>query len=141
MNNVRMSRILPEEFKFLIFVVLLLLVGNEKPQRRGSVGSLDSGTGISLSFHSTSASTGSRNCDPKIRQMMQQQQQPNFHGQNVVMQHNQNQSGVSTQGPLFTRHNKLTSRTSSDGQMTPSPSTKSLSTSNSGSFSGRSTEV
>lgn len=138
MNNVRMSRIHPEEFNFTS--CCSFLVGNEKPQRRGSVGSLDSGTGISLSFHSTSASTGSRNCDPKVRQMMQQQQ-PNFHGQNVVMQHNQNQSGVSTQGPLFTRHNKLTSRTSLDGQMTPSPSTKSLSNSNSGSFSGRSTEV
>ncbi|EAA13089.5 AGAP011421-PA, partial [Anopheles gambiae str. PEST] len=32
--------------------------GNEKPQRRGSVGSLDSG--MSISFQSTSASTGSR---------------------------------------------------------------------------------
>ncbi|XP_063702430.1 IQ motif and SEC7 domain-containing protein 1 isoform X3 [Culicoides brevitarsis] len=38
--------------------------GNEKPQRRGSVGSLDSG--MSISFQSTSASTGSRS-DTKIR--------------------------------------------------------------------------
>lgn len=40
------------------------LVGTEKPQRRGSVGSLDSG--MSISFQSTSASTGSRS-DTKIR--------------------------------------------------------------------------
>lgn len=39
-------------------------VGTEKPQRRGSVGSLDSG--MSISFQSTSASTGSRS-DSKIR--------------------------------------------------------------------------
>ncbi|XP_055624974.1 IQ motif and SEC7 domain-containing protein 3 isoform X2 [Toxorhynchites rutilus septentrionalis] len=40
--------------------------GNEKPQRRGSVGSLDSG--MSISFQSTSASTGSRS-DIKVRMM------------------------------------------------------------------------
>lgn len=56
------------------------IVGNEKPQRRGSVGSLDSG--MSISFQSTSASTGSR-CDAKARlmqqqfQQLQQSQQPN----------------------------------------------------------------
>lgn len=44
--------------------ILFLSVGNEKPQRRGSVGSLDSG--MSISFQSTSASTGSRS-DTKIR--------------------------------------------------------------------------
>lgn len=42
----------------------LISVGTEKPQRRGSVGSLDSG--MSISFQSTSASTGSRS-DTKIR--------------------------------------------------------------------------
>ncbi|XP_055614085.1 IQ motif and SEC7 domain-containing protein 3 isoform X2 [Uranotaenia lowii] len=41
--------------------------GNEKPQRRGSVGSLDSG--MSISFQSTSASTGSRN-DIKVVRML-----------------------------------------------------------------------
>ncbi|XP_052889708.1 uncharacterized protein LOC128298019 isoform X2 [Anopheles moucheti] len=40
--------------------------GNEKPQRRGSVGSLDSG--MSISFQSTSASTGSRS-DIKVRML------------------------------------------------------------------------
>ncbi|XP_055704900.1 IQ motif and SEC7 domain-containing protein 1 isoform X1 [Phlebotomus papatasi] len=40
--------------------------GNEKPQRRGSVGSLDSG--MSISFQSTSASSGSRS-DSKVRLM------------------------------------------------------------------------
>lgn len=43
------------------------LVGNEKPQRRGSVGSLDSG--MSISFQSTSASTGSRS-DIKVNRML-----------------------------------------------------------------------
>ena len=37
---------------------LLCLVGNDKPQRRGSVGSLDSG--MSISFQSTTASNASR---------------------------------------------------------------------------------
>ena len=37
---------------------LLLLVAGEKPQRRGSVGSLDSG--MSISFQSTSASSMSQ---------------------------------------------------------------------------------
>lgn len=46
-------------------ISLILLVGAEKPQRRGSVGSLDSG--MSISFQSTSASTGSRNGDSKLR--------------------------------------------------------------------------
>ncbi|XP_039450481.1 IQ motif and SEC7 domain-containing protein 1 isoform X1 [Culex pipiens pallens] len=41
--------------------------GNEKPQRRGSVGSLDSG--MSISFQSTSASTGSRS-DIKVNRML-----------------------------------------------------------------------
>lgn len=41
-------------------------VGNEKPQRRGSVGSLDSGMSISY----TSASTGSRD-NAKVRLMQQ----------------------------------------------------------------------
>ncbi|XP_049298705.1 IQ motif and SEC7 domain-containing protein 1-like isoform X3 [Anopheles funestus] len=40
--------------------------GNDKPQRRGSVGSLDSG--MSISFQSTSASTGSRS-DIKVRML------------------------------------------------------------------------
>lgn len=51
-------------------------VGNEKPQRRGSVGSLDSGMSISY----TSASTGSRDT-AKARFIQQQfvnaQAQPN----------------------------------------------------------------
>lgn len=42
----------------------IIIVGAEKPQRRGSVGSLDSG--MSISFQSTSASTGSRS-DSKMR--------------------------------------------------------------------------
>ncbi|XP_037032871.1 IQ motif and SEC7 domain-containing protein 1 isoform X3 [Bradysia coprophila] len=42
--------------------------GNEKPQRRGSVGSLDSG--MSISFQSTSASSGSRN-EAKARLIQQ----------------------------------------------------------------------
>lgn len=42
------------------------IVGNEKPQRRGSVGSLDSGMSISY----TSASTGSRD-NAKVRLMQQ----------------------------------------------------------------------
>lgn len=41
-------------------------VGNEKPQRRGSVGSLDSGMSISY----TSASTGSRD-NAKVRLLQQ----------------------------------------------------------------------
>lgn len=45
---------------------VLFVVGNEKPQRRGSVGSLDSG--MSISFQSTSASTGSRS-DIKVRML------------------------------------------------------------------------
>lgn len=55
---------------FLIWVFHSLIfdtVGNEKPQRRGSVGSLDSGMSISY----TSASTGSRD-NAKVRLNMQQ---------------------------------------------------------------------
>lgn len=53
-------------------IAKILSVGNEKPQRRGSVGSLDSG--MSISFQSTSASTGSRS-DTKTRLFQQQHQQ------------------------------------------------------------------
>lgn len=53
----------------LIFILiylwffLFIIVGVEKPQRRGSVGSLDSG--MSISFQSTSASTNSSRNDSK----------------------------------------------------------------------------
>lgn len=64
-------------------------VGAEKPQRRGSVGSLDSG--MSISFQSTSNSSGgSRHQDPanKTRMMQQQhQQQPQSHQHHHHQQH------------------------------------------------------
>lgn len=41
-----------------MFILGILTVGNEKPQRRGSVGSLDSG--MSISFQSTTTSSASR---------------------------------------------------------------------------------
>lgn len=50
-----------------MFIGLGCSVGNEKPQRRGSVGSLDSGMSISY----TSASTGSR--DTAKARLIQQQ--------------------------------------------------------------------
>lgn len=43
---------------FFVFVFFFFTVGSDKPQRRGSVGSLDSG--MSISFQSTTTSNASR---------------------------------------------------------------------------------
>lgn len=69
--------------------LILLLVGNEmKPQRRGSVGSLDSGMSISY----TSASTGSRDTNKARLIHQQQQQQQSQNNQSLL---NAMNSGIS----------------------------------------------
>lgn len=84
-------------FLFILSISLIIIekmiftVGNEKPQRRGSVGSLDSGMSISY----TSASTGSRDT-AKARFM--QQQFPNIQTQQNQPNHailNAMNSGIS----------------------------------------------
>lgn len=105
-------------------MTFFILVGNEKPQRRGSVGSLDSG--MSISFQSTSASTGSRN-DTKARMANQCAS-----GQ-ILMQAGQHPASI--MGGIFsnTRRERKISRSEESSGVGASTS--------SGGAYGRSTEV